>query len=91
MLYSRATSASINYRVTAMPKGGRREGAGRPPVPTVGAIVRLDELTAWRLNRLAARSGTTPRDYLRDAIYALYDAALDTEAGAAIVVDKAPD
>lgn len=71
-----------------MPRGGKREGAGRKPVPERGTVIRLDELTAWRLNRLAARAGATPRDYLRDVIDTLYESASSDDV--TLIVDTPP-
>ena len=73
-----------------MPKGGRRDGAGRPTgsnlAPEVGPVIRLDELSAWRLNRLAQRAQQPPSAYLRDVLATLYDAAVSDDA--VIIVDK---
>jgi hypothetical protein len=58
----------------ALPKptrGGKREGAGRPPAHNVQLLLRLKETTADRLRELAEKTNQTPGQWLDQCLGAV--------------------
>jgi hypothetical protein len=54
-----------------MPVGGKRAGAGRPPIGN-DIMVRIPKVWAKELNELATEMNTNRQQVIREAIYAVY-------------------